>query len=171
MKTTRVSGSASATYSDSCTLTETGKRPGCPWTRRRVESLQLWIIIQTDFIIKNHHNEYTGIRTAGAYWLPTGERICRPEMCFTVLRAASWCTCMCVCLHVGTICTRECVCDAYNQPINSVEASAATTFPRWHFCIIYKVADILPRYEWIVNEGERERRAKGEINSHQRVND
>lgn len=111
MKTTWVSGSVGTTYSDSCTMRETGKRPVCPWTRRRVESLQLWIIIQTDFIIKNHHNEYTGIRTAGAYWLPTGERICRPEMCFTVLCAASWCTCtklsvcVCVCVHVGTICT------------------------------------------------------------------
>lgn len=44
----------------------------CPWTRRRVERLQLWIIIQNGFIIKNHHDELTGTQPAGAHWFPTG---------------------------------------------------------------------------------------------------
>lgn len=35
-----------------------------------------------------------------------GQRICRPEVCFTILRPASWCTCIKQCVHViGTECT------------------------------------------------------------------
>lgn len=44
----------------------------CPWRRRRVERLQLWIIIQNGIIIKNHHDELTGTQPAGAHWFPTG---------------------------------------------------------------------------------------------------
>lgn len=29
-----------------------------------------------------------------------GKWLCRPEVCFTILRPASWCTCMKQCVHI-----------------------------------------------------------------------
>lgn len=107
------------------------KRPVCPWTWSHVESLQLWIIIQTDFIIKNHHDEDTGIHTAGAYWLPTGGEDLSPWGVSLSRQLVYVHETVCTC--IGTVCTVcACLCwsvRAYYQPLNSSEALCSRQLP------------------------------------------
>lgn len=112
------------------------KRPVCPWTWRRVERLRLWIITQTGFIIKNHHGELTGTRTAGAYWLPTGGVDPSPRGVFHSFASLQLayvpdavykrCT--------GTASTDCCLCSSvtgYDTPLRGLMPSSA--FPHCHF--------------------------------------
>lgn len=100
------------------------KRPGRPWTRSHVESLQLWIIIQTDFIIKNHHDSAHRITRCRSLLAPNRGSGSVAQRCVSL--PASWCTCMRQRAHAAHRYSkyRMCLCagvNGYHHPADSPE--------------------------------------------------